>query len=311
VGQTFLPAGRVKAMQKLSRILAAAVLATMLNGCSPVTALNALASTDPGYGLALDVAYGSEARQRLDIYIPTSPAPSAGWPVVVFYGGTWNSGNKDDYKFVGAALAARGALTLVADYRLFPEVRYPEFLKDSAMALSWSLANAGRFGGDPKRLFVMGYSEGAYNAAMLALDSRWLRAVGRSPSALAGWIGLAGPYDFLPTDDPLMQSVFLHPNYPARVQPMEFVSAAAPATFLGASEKDKVVDTSRSTRELARKLELAGAPVSLRIYARPSHAELIGAFSPPLRWLAPVLADIIEFIDRPPTARPPAGPSRR
>ena len=157
-------------------------------------------------------------------------APAGGWPVVVFfYGGSWNTGDRAQYRFVGAALASRGVLTLVADYRLYPEVRYPDFLKDSAAALAWGLENSDRLGGNPRRVFVMGHSAGGYNAAMLALDARWLRPLGHAPAELAGWIGLAGAYDFLPMTNPDTRPVFFHPNYPPHTQPLEFASGQRPA----------------------------------------------------------------------------------
>jgi acetyl esterase/lipase len=95
-------------------------------------ALNALAATG-GHTRVADIAYGALPRQRRDLYAPAGAAPRGGWPVVVFFdGGTWNSGERAQYAFVGAALASRGILTLVADYRLYPAVRYPDFLADSA-----------------------------------------------------------------------------------------------------------------------------------------------------------------------------------
>ena len=87
--------------------------------------------------------------------------------------------------------------------------------KDAQRAVAWGLTQAARLGGNPKRVFVMGHSAGAYNAAMLALDPRWLAATGHTPAELASWIGLAGPYDFFPTDNLDAQPVFFHPNYPA------------------------------------------------------------------------------------------------
>src|SRR5262245_11851964 len=94
----------------------------------PSRALNVLATASGGAVVREGVAYGALARHRLDIYTPAAPAPPGGWPLVVFfYGGSWNSGERADYAFVGRSLAARGVLTLVADYRLYPEVRFPEF----------------------------------------------------------------------------------------------------------------------------------------------------------------------------------------
>ena len=117
--------------------------------------------------------------------------------VVFFYGGSWNSGSRDDYGFVGEALASRGIVVVIADYRLYPQVRYPAFLQDNAHAVAWTYQHIAEHGGDPHQLYVMGHSSGAYNASMLALDPRWLKAVNLSPTMLKGWIGLAGPYDFL------------------------------------------------------------------------------------------------------------------
>ena len=274
-----------------------------LAACAPLKVLNVLASASGGHTVRQGVAYGPHARQALDVYTPAVAAPPGGWPVVVFfYGGSWNDGERVDYGFVGTALAARGVLTLVADYRLYPEVRYPEFLRDSAQALAWGFEHARQLGGDPKRVFVMGHSAGGYNAAMLALDPRWLAPTGHTPAELAGWVGLAGPYDFFPTDNPLAQPVFFHPDYPPQAQPIEFGMVRTAPAFLGAPLHDKVVSPTRSTQALAAKLTAAGTPVVLRMYDRASHATLVGAFAPPLRWVAPVLDDVIAFIDATPAA---------
>lgn len=271
-------------------------------GCSATHVLNAVASSS-SYTLNANIAYGTQPRQKLDIYTPTTIPPTSGWPVVVFfYGGSWNTGSRAQYQFVAEALATRGVLTLVADYRLYPEVRYPDFLSDSAQALAYGLDHAAQLGGNPKRVFVMGHSAGGYNAAMLALDARWLQAAGHAPSELAGWIGLAGPYDFYPITNPDAKPVFFHPNYPANSQPIGFASPDAPRSFLAAAADDNLVNPQRNTQQLADKLKAAGVPVTLKLYLRASHTTLIGAFAWPLRWIAPVLDDVQAFI----TATPPA-----
>ena len=276
-----------------------------LAACSPLGTLNAVIPSG-NYIFSADVAYGPLVRQRLDIYRPSSTAPAAGWPVVVFfYGGSWNRGEKADYKFAGEALASRGVLTLVADYRLYPEVRYPDFLKDSALALGYGLNEAVRLGGDPRRVFVMGHSAGGYNAAMLALDSRWLGEVGRKPSELAGFIGLAGAYEFLPMTNPDAQPVFFHPNYPPNTQPIEFARSPAPRTFLGAALKDSLIDPQRNTVALATKLTAAGVPVTLKLYDGVSHITLVASLARPLRFMASTLDDIVAFIDAAPVSVAP------
>lgn len=281
--------------------LAALLSATTLAACAPVATLNVL-SPSSTYTLTEGVAYGTQPRQLLDVYTPVVNPPIGGWPVAVFfYGGTWRDGERKDYRFVGEALASRGVLTLVADYRLYPSVKYPTFLEDSALAVAYGLKNAARLGGNARRLYVVGHSAGAYNAAMVALDARWLQAVGATPDALAGWVGLAGPYDFYPIENPDVQPVFDHPNYPPDSQPGAFVSERSPRTFLGTARSDKSVNAQRNTVALGEKLKAAGVPVQVRVYKHIGHTTLAASLAAPLRWLAPVLDDVANFID---TGRP-------
>ena len=277
--------------------LAALVLAGLVAACSPMTALNAAAPSGTHTKTA-DVRYGAGPRQLLDIYKPSITAPAGGWPVVVFfYGGSWNSGQRADYAFVGEAMASRGILTLVADYRLYPEVRFPDFLRDSAAALAWGLEQAGALGGNPARVHVMGHSAGAYNAAMLAFDARWLSACGHWTEQLADFVGLAGPYDFLPIENPDVKPVFFHSNYPADSQPLALASAAGPRSFFGAAMTDSLVNPQRNTVALAGKLQGLGVRVEIKLYERVNHITLVGAFAVPLRWLVPVLDDVAAFVN--------------
>lgn len=277
---------------------------SLLGGCSGLDVVNAASLAGAG-DRQLGLAYGPHARHRLDAYLPRGTAPATGWPTVLFfYGGTWRRGERAEYRFVGESLASRGIATLIADYRLYPEVRWPSFLEDSALAVDWVWAQ-GRTALpsiDTRRLHLMGHSAGAYNAAMLALDARWLAAHGRQPRDLAGWIGLAGPYDFLPLRDQDAQPVFHHPNYPPDTQPIHLVRAGAPRAFLAASVEDKLVSTQRSTVSLARKLQAQLVPTTLKLYERVDHITLVGALSRPLRWMAPVLDDITAFVHGAPTA---------
>jgi acetyl esterase/lipase len=292
--------GEASMSRSLIVALALIALVTALAACSPLSIVNGLTPTDT-YIASANLAYGSDPRQKLDVYQPRpSPdtrVPSDGYPVVVFfYGGSWTSGERGDYKFIGEALASHGIVTLVADYRLYPQVRYPDFLTDCARAVAWAQREARHYRGDARRLYVMGHSSGAYNAAMLALDARWLSSAGLAPSALAGWIGLAGPYDFLPMTNVKAQPVFDHPNYPEGSQPVDYVSKAAPRTFLGAADNDALVNPERNSKQLAEKLRTVGATVTIRTYSNPNHVTLIGAFARPLRGLAPVLEDVVAFV---------------
>lgn len=275
------------------------ILLVVLGGCSPVKVLNALTPEDT-FDKTAGIAYGDDPRQKLDVYVPRHPLKDA--PVVVFfYGGSWNSGDRGDYTFVGEALASRGIVAVLADYRLYPQVRYPLFLEDGARAVAWAKVHISEYSGNPQRLYLMGHSSGAYNAAMLALDGDLLGKVGMSPKDLSGWIGLAGPYDFLPIENPDVRPVFFWPNSPPQSQPINHVSRGAPPALLIAASKDNLVNPTRNTGGLARKLREAGVPVQDLYYSRPSHITLVATLSRPLRRLAPVLDQVVGFIEHTPT----------
>ena len=284
---------------KLAALLGAGLaVATLVNltGCSAVQTVNALVPNDT-YRLTPDVPYGPNKRQVLDIYQPKRVPPLGGFPVVVFfYGGSWHMGERAQYRFLGEALASHGALVMVADYRVYPEVSYPDFLPDCAQAVVYALTHAQSHGGNPHRVVVMGHSAGAYNAAMIALDPRWLAQQGHAPSELAGWVGLAGPYDFIPIGDLETRETFHHPNVPLDSQPISHVNAKAPRTFLATGITDETVNPERNSIQLAQRLRDAGVMVDFHRYERVGHVSLIGSFAQPLRWLSPALRDVMAFI---------------
>ncbi|RON45632.1 esterase [Pseudomonas frederiksbergensis] len=287
------------AIRRRLSVLIGGVLLMAISACSPLKMLNAL-TPDGSFDKTEGIAYGSDPRQQLDVYVPRHPVENA--PVVVFfYGGSWNSGSRSDYSFVGEALASRGIVAVLADYRLYPQVRYPLFLEDGANAVAWTHEHIRQFSGDPKRLYLMGHSSGAYNVAMLALDSQWLGAVGMSPGDLSGWIGLAGPYDFLPIQNPEVRPVFFWPDSPPQSQPINHVSHGAPPALLIASRDDDVVNPTRNTAGLANKLRAVGVPVQDRYYSRTGHATLVATLSRPMRGLAPVLDEVTSFVKATPT----------
>ncbi len=271
-------------------------VAALVSGCSGAQLLDRLVAHDTYRG-PTGVPYGPDPRHRLDVYQPATGTAPGGAPVVLFfYGGNWTRGERADYRFVGEALAANGIIAVVADYRLSPQVPYDGLLADCALALQWTLSHAASLGGDPERVMVMGHSAGAYNAAMLALDPRWLAPLGLAPSRLAGWIGLAGPYDFLPIVDPEVQVAFGWPQTPASSQPLFYAAAKAPRTLLLAGRSDTVVNNQRNTLGLATRLRAAGTAVDVRIFDHIGHITTVAALARPLDWLAPVLPTVVAFV---------------
>lgn len=284
--------------RRLLKLTAALALAA-LGGCSAAGVLNAAVSRKD-FQAENGLAYGGSPRQKLDIYLPTPSAPHSspqGRPIVVFfYGGSWQTGSRSSYLFVGAALASRGFVAVVPDYRTWPETAFPGFVDDAAAAVRWARDHATEFGGDPSRIFLMGHSAGAHIVMMLATDGRYLAAQQMSKSDISGVIGLAGPYDFLPLQDSTLEAIF-PPALRAASQPINFVEGDEPPMFLAAGERDTTVDPGNTDR-LAAKLRLSGdKSVEVKHYPRVGHALLVGAIAGPLRGFAPVLDDTSAFID--------------
>ncbi|MGX1786993.1 alpha/beta hydrolase [Bosea sp. NPDC055332] len=243
---------------------------------------------------ARDVAYGRHLRQTMDIYVP--PGGRMGRPVVFFiYGGSWANGAKESYAFVGDALAARGFVTVVADYRLVPEVRFPVFIEDGATALRFVRENIARFGGDPRRIHLMGHSAGAYNAMMLTLDTGYLARAGLPSSTIRSAVGLSGPYDFLPLDIDVTKAAFGNASNPERTQPIHFVRRDAPPILIATGAEDTTV-LPRNSERLAAALRRADArSVALKIYPGLGHAGTAAALARAMSWRAPVLDGVVEF----------------
>jgi acetyl esterase/lipase len=273
---------------------ATTLVVVLLHLFSPIAVLNAIAPTN-GITQTRAVSFGTGPRRLLDIYAPRrGPTPA---PVIVFfYGGGWETGAKEMYRFVGAGMAALGVIVVIPDYRLYPEVRFPEFMDDPAAAVAWTLRNAERLGGDPHRLFLMGHSAGGQIATLLALDPRYLHAVGVSPDRdLCGVIGLAAPYDFLPPANAEIAAILGQEADWPRSQPINFVTPEAPPMLLLAGRDDRTVDPGNTLR-LAARLRGAGVPVTAVLYPQVGHTALIAALSGALAFLAPARAAALSFV---------------
>jgi acetyl esterase/lipase len=265
-------------------------------GYSPAVLIN-IAVPRWGYRVKRAVSYGTDARHLMDIYLPkgnTERAPA----VLFFYGGAWISGHRREYRFVGQALASQGIIVAIADYGLFPKHRFPEFVEDGARAFAFLRPKLAGLGGDPERLFVAGHSAGAYIAVMLACDPRYLREAGADISALAGAIGIAGPYDFLPITHPQRVEIFGGSDR-TETQPLHCVDGKRPPMLLLTGERDVNV-LPRNTRNLTARLRRHDCAVEEIVYDGIDHFRIILALAPLFRWLVPIRPDIVRFVHQNP-----------
>jgi acetyl esterase/lipase len=279
---------------RFALLLAAAVIAIVVAGCSNAVFLFANAPTAFGsFDRHSDIAYGADPRQRLDVYAPRA---AVNLPVVIFwYGGSWSKGSKANYRFVGAALAERGFVTVVPDYRLFPAVIFPAFCEDGAHALAWVEQHAQEFGGDPHRIVLMGHSAGAHMAAFIAFNHAFDEKAGANPQSIVGLVGLSGPYALVP-DTAELHTIFAAPFADADWQPISFVDARSPPTLLLHGLADKEVYP-KHTIELHAALLRNHVPVQMKLYAHGRHVDTVAPFALLARRRSPAYEDSVAFIE--------------
>jgi acetyl esterase/lipase len=277
----------------------AAALAFSLTGCAQVYYAT-IGSAEGAQQVVAHrgIVFDAQHDLALDVYMPRAtndPAPV----VVFFYGGSWEGGRRRWYRYVGEALAAHGVVAVIPDYRKYPAVHFPGFMHDAATATKWAFDHAGEFGGDAQRVFVMGHSAGGHIAALLACDKRYLAQVGLTPRALAGMIGLAGAYAFLPYEDD--EALIFGNDAKGRYdsQPINFVDGDEPPMLLLQGKDDDEVAPNNAEVMAERAQAMDGTAV-LKLYPDTGHGDLLLAFAHARAGHPPVLRDALEFIAHPP-----------
>lgn len=260
-----------------------------------LAAANALETGNPRVRRTAALAYGPDARHRLDAHEPAEPA-RAPRPVIVFlHGGNWTYFGREQFRFVGSALAERGCVAVLPSFRCFPHCGLDEQLLDCAHAVRWARRHAREFGGDAERLYVAGHSSGAHLASLLALDPHRLARIGGGPAWLAGFVGIGGPYWFSPVANPYMADFFGPAHRYRDAQPVRFAAGAVPRALLVHGLADRMVRPQNS-RELARRLRAAGAFVDLRLVEGHGHATALEGWVRLRRPGDPLLDTIARFV---------------
>lgn len=229
---------------------------------------------------------------KLDIWAATGKAKEPRPVLVFFYGGGWAHGTRTEYSYAARPFVEAGYIVVLPDYRKVPEVRFPDFVQDSAAAVKWVQANIEKYGGDPARVSVAGHSAGAYNALMLALDPQWL---GDRPVTAA--ISLAGAADFYPFTSKRAIDAMSRWLDPKSTQPVNFVRADAPPILLIHGTDDTVVRI-RNSNSLYAKQKAAGGDIALLALQGASHNDLVLAMGTLFRGRYPVVEESLTFLDK-------------
>lgn len=268
-----------------------AALTLMLSACQPASVLNTVTPSG-SYQLTTDVKYGEHPRQRMDIYLPRDQ-PYQQQVVVFVYGGSWESGDKSDFPFIAQAFTRLGYITVLPNYRLYPEVEFPEFIHDVAAAIGALPDKLPAQCPSADKLILAGHSAGAHTAALLATDARYLEQAGASLEQISAFIGLAGPYD-LPLDHEQVRDKFTQVEG-NEANPVALATAQTPPTLLIHGLSDNIALPDHAERFKAR-LETLGIPVTLHLYPRRRHIDLVASLASPLRFWTPAYQDIQQYL---------------
>lgn len=284
-----------KKIKQILFVMASTFATVFLVACSPIKTLNVFVP-DEGYELRKGVSYGELPRQKMDIYVPKANTQVKRKVVVFFYGGSWESGAREDYKFVGETLTSKGFIAVIPDYRIYPEVKFPGFMADPAKAAAWVKLHANEFGGDAEHIFLAGHSAGAHIAVMLSVNPEYLAGENLNYSDFAGTIGLAGPYDFLPLKSQRLKDIFGAESERWKSQPIEFVTGKNPPMLLLVGLKDTIV-APFNTFNLSAKIKAKGGLVEVIEFPTYGHIDMAAKLAKPLRSNEELQA-IVDFINK-------------
>lgn len=266
------------------------LLVAALAGCSPLKLVNGL-TPNGAERVQAGLAYGDGPRQRLDLFYPEEVREGA--PLLVFfYGGSWQNGQRENYRFVGESLAGLGYTVALPDYRVYPEVRFPGFVEDGALALAWLQAHVPEA---QNGIVLLGHSAGAHIASLLALDGHYRESAGVGGLPLRGWVGLAGPYTFDPLDYRPTRAVFAGLDDPDQARPVHFACGdRAPALLLHGAADTTVLPM--HSEKMAAAMARCGTSVRHRELDGVNHVELLLGLSPTFDGLAEVLPELEPFL---------------
>lgn len=133
-----------------------------------------------------------DERQKLDLYLPRG---AKDYPTLFFiHGGGWRAGSRSGFARIGRTFARNGVAFVSTGYRLSPKVKHPAHIEDVASGFAWTVAHIGKYGGNPRAIFVSGHSAGGHLAALLATDDDYLKAHKLSLSNIKGAIPISGAF---------------------------------------------------------------------------------------------------------------------
>jgi acetyl esterase/lipase len=214
----------------------------------------------------LDLSYGEDPRQKLDLYLPQNEAAS---PVFIFiHGGGFVEGDREHYGYVARPLAAQGIVTVVMSYRLSPTQHYPEQVYDVQAVLGWVYRNIEEYGGDASQIYIGGHSAGAILSAFVSVNNTWLSSMSLPGDLIKGYVPISGPYDLRKMGD-FVDNYFSDDTKRVEASPVLNIRNVLPKAVVavGALEKPYL----ESSQEFVQALNSEGGDAKLLVLEGMTH----------------------------------------
>lgn len=222
----------------------------------------------------LDIAYGADEKQRLDIYLPKEGVEDA--PIFVFlHGGGFIEGDRAHYGFLAEAFAKHGIITVVPSYRLTSGgFHYPAPAMDTQMAISWIHKNISKYGGDPNHIVVGGHSAGAMLAADIGVNLDWTSERNLPREAIKGIVAVSGRYNISESDKD-RDAYAPTDELKAAASPIRHIGSAAPRFLIAVGEPEKIY--LKPSQDFHAAVTAKGITSKLVILEEHSHQDTVRA----------------------------------
>ena len=219
----------------------------------------------------LDLAYGSDPKQVLDLYLPEGEVSNA--PVFLFlHGGGFREGDKAHYGSVAKPFVKSGVITAVASYRLTGSgAHYPDQPDDVKSTVKWLFDNISQYGGNPENIYVGGHSAGAILSADIGVDRAWLVEMGMPREILKGIVPVSGPYDVRARGRP--GEVYTYaptPELREQASPILHVTDPVPVALVAVGSEEAYQESSMAFTEA---LKAAGVDAHYLLLEGEDHAD--------------------------------------
>jgi arylformamidase len=241
----------------------------------------------------LDIAYGPDFFQKLDLFLPDGVTDPPVPVLLFFHGGAWKNGYKEWLGFMAPPLVNLPAIFISANYRLAPTVRFPAPLDDCCDALAWVWKNISSYGGDPNRLYVGGHSAGGHLAALLTLRPELLRVRGLPADCVKACFPLSGAFNLErknagPGFATMLDLLLDAHDDGAAATPMNYAMGNRIPFYIAWGEKD-LPDVSLDNDAMAKCLSTEKGVVAQHVFAGNSHFDTnLGCANPDGPWVRTV-----------------------